>query len=78
MQFFFFFLLKKQINAKIAENAQKQLACQQRQREERQKSMKEHVDKERANLAAYEEQLKVGPREQDSEGLQVLGGTSFF
>lgn len=50
---------KKQINAKIAENAQKQLACQQRQREERQKSMKEHVAKERANLAAYEEQLKL-------------------
>ncbi|MPC35725.1 DnaJ subfamily C member 21 [Portunus trituberculatus] len=49
---------KKQINAKIAENAQKQLACQQRQREERQKSMKEDVEQERANLAAYEEQLK--------------------
>ncbi|KAG0706017.1 DnaJ subfamily C member 21 [Chionoecetes opilio] len=50
---------KKQINAKIAENAQKQLACQQRQREERQKSMKEDVAQERANLGAYEEQLKL-------------------
>lgn len=33
--------------------------------------MKEHVAKERANLAAYEEQLKVGPRWQEGiEGLQ--------
>lgn len=50
---------KKIMEAKIAENAQKQEACQRRQREARQIMMKEDVEQEKANLAAYEDELKA-------------------
>ncbi|XP_071526074.1 dnaJ homolog subfamily C member 21 isoform X2 [Panulirus ornatus] len=50
---------KKMMEAKVAENAEKQLAAQHRQREIRQEMMKENVEQERANLAAYEDELKA-------------------
>ncbi|XP_053634593.2 dnaJ homolog subfamily C member 21 [Cherax quadricarinatus] len=50
---------KKIIEAKIVENAQKQEAAQRRQREARQMKMKEDIEQEKANLAAYEDELKA-------------------
>lgn len=47
------------MEAKIAENAQKQQASQRRRREIRQMMMKENIEQEKANLAAYNDELKV-------------------
>lgn len=49
---------KKLQAAKAEEKAKKQKEAQQREREERNKLMAEHMQKEKANMAAYEDQLK--------------------
>ncbi|CAL4157172.1 unnamed protein product, partial [Meganyctiphanes norvegica] len=49
---------KRQLEAKVVENRKKQEAEQNRQREERLKLLKESQEKEKANMSAYEEQLR--------------------
>ena len=44
---------------KVAENARKQEAEQERLREERKRMLEETMESQKANLAAYEDQLKV-------------------
>lgn len=47
------------LEAKAAENAKKQKAMQQRQKEERLKMMEEDIALEKAKMAAYEDELRV-------------------
>lgn len=47
------------LEAKAAENAKRQKAMQERQKEERLKMMEQDIAIEKAKMAAYEEELRV-------------------